>query len=127
MNTGQYPEPIPDTRGLAVAGDPNMMLFDWAAFVHRLICEYGADARMRVDAGYNNAELIVETAPPPRTKPEEGWTWLINATRWHYFRGGRSLCGRWGLFGSAKLEPDNHDSTDNCAECRRRIKKELTS
>ena len=25
----------------------------------------------------------------------EGWGWLSNAAKWHYFVGGKSLCGRW--------------------------------
>ena len=32
-------------------------------------------------------------------KLTEGWDWLLNSPAWHYFRGGKSLCHRWGRFG----------------------------
>ena len=28
---------------------------------------------------------------------KEGWAWLWNSQKWHYFRGGRSLCGKFLL------------------------------
>ncbi len=57
----------------------------------------------------------------------EGWTYMANAPRrWHYFRGGRALCGRWMMLKhpSEGYEVDNDDSPDNCAECKRRRAKE---
>lgn len=57
------------------------------------------------------------------TKEPEGWTWLGNSRKWHYFVGDRSLCRKWGLFATPKLQQGNDDSPDNCAECRRRLKK----
>lgn len=54
----------------------------------------------------------------------EGWTWLVNATKWHYFVDGRSLCGRWMTFVRAsELEPDTGPGPDDCRECRRRLDK----
>lgn len=50
----------------------------------------------------------------------EGWTWLFNATKWHYFVGNRSLCGRWINYGH-KREQGNNDSPDNCAACRKKL------
>jgi len=49
----------------------------------------------------------------------EGWAAPVNTRRWHYFRDGRSLCGRWGYFGSLWDQSLQYVSKD-CAECRRR-------
>jgi len=52
---------------------------------------------------------------------QEGWTWLINSRKWHYFVGPRSLCRRWALVGNPELEKGNDDSPDNCAACKRKL------
>jgi hypothetical protein len=41
--------------------------------------------------------------------------------RFHYFLAGttESLCGKHGLYTGPRKD-DNHDSADNCAECKRR-------
>ena len=56
---------------------------------------------------------------------KEGWNWLHNSRKWHYFGvDGRSLCGGFALFGSnADAETGNDDSKDNCAKCRRELAK----
>ena len=53
----------------------------------------------------------------------EGWTWLQNSKKWHYFVDNRSLCRKWGIFGSDELEQGKDDSPDNCAECQRQLAK----
>jgi hypothetical protein len=62
----------------------------------------------------------------------EGWKWLLNATKWHYFRAGRSLCGHWGLFTTpslGSLEPFDEVSSgpghDECVACWRKRAKEV--
>jgi hypothetical protein len=51
----------------------------------------------------------------------EGWHRLPFHTRkWHCFRNKRSLCRNFGLFGTEKLEQGNDNSSDNCAECKRK-------
>lgn len=58
-------------------------------------------------------------------KPEEGWSFLINyPKRWHYFRGGRSLCRRYMAFSLPHMEQGNDDSPDNCKACLTALKKE---
>ena len=57
-------------------------------------------------------------------KTKEGWTWLSNATKWHYFRNGQSLCKKYGIFGPGDLELGNNDSPDNCVQCRKILIKE---
>ena len=55
------------------------------------------------------------------TERLEGWTWLHNSPKWHYFRKGRSLCGRWGLFLVGEpMDPEDKDSPDNCKACWRK-------
>jgi len=49
----------------------------------------------------------------------EGWTWIIGSRKWHYFREGKSLCGKWGLLTEPHFEAGNDASPDNCAACRR--------
>jgi len=56
----------------------------------------------------------------------EGWNWIFNARKWHYFRDGRSLCGRWmTLTMPNDLETGNLNSPDNCKACVRKRKKEI--
>ncbi|TVM03001.1 MAG: hypothetical protein CV087_07590 [Candidatus Brocadia sp. WS118] len=52
---------------------------------------------------------------------QEGWTWLINSRKWHYFREGRSLCGKFLLLDDSDLELGNDSSPDNCAACRKKL------
>lgn len=54
---------------------------------------------------------------------KEGWGWLINSTKWHYFVDGRSLCRRWQILFPIKLERGNKDSPDNCKACRKILNK----
>lgn len=57
---------------------------------------------------------------------KEGWNYLVNSPKWHYFRAGRSLCKRWMTFGTnADAETGNNDSKDNCKACRTALEKEL--
>lgn len=55
-------------------------------------------------------------------KNKEGWTWLQNAKKWHYFVDGESLCGRYMLLAIPDLQQGNDDSPDNCVTCRRKLK-----
>ena len=59
------------------------------------------------------------------SKRSEGWGAVLQATKWHYFREGRSLCGRAMFFGRGdNLEQGNDHSPDNCAQCRKRLASE---
>ena len=54
---------------------------------------------------------------------KEGWTWIFNSPKWHYFADGRSLCGRWMLFGKGEnLELGSDNSPDNCKTCVKKLK-----
>jgi hypothetical protein len=58
--------------------------------------------------------------------PVEGWTYLYNSPKWHYFRAGRSLCCRWLYLGKGDdLDKREVDSPDNCAACAKRRKAEI--
>ena len=52
---------------------------------------------------------------------KEGWTWLLNAKKWHYFVDGRALCGKWMLFSTPELEQGNDNSPDNCVVCQKKL------
>jgi hypothetical protein len=54
-------------------------------------------------------------------KLTEGWKWLMNATKWHYFVDHESLCGRWMTFSMNDIEQGNDRSSDNCKMCRRKL------
>lgn len=56
-------------------------------------------------------------------KKEEGWTYLTNSRKWHYFIDGRSLCGKFLLLVIPELEQGNDNSPDNCMTCRRELEK----
>jgi len=53
---------------------------------------------------------------------KEGWTWLENSTKRHYFVQGRSLCKKWAYLREADLKQGDDDRADNCATCRRKLK-----
>jgi len=57
---------------------------------------------------------------------DEGWSWIYNSKRWHYFRNKVSLCKRWLLFvnPSEGYEEGNLNSPDNCKLCVKKLKKE---
>lgn len=54
---------------------------------------------------------------------KEGWGQLFNADtgcmtkKWHYFRKGLSLCGRYMYFGRMDLSTDLDTHPDNCKKC----------
>ena len=49
----------------------------------------------------------------------EGWSWLLNSRRDHYFVNGRSLCDKWGIIGYG----DCDDTSDQpCATCLKKLK-----
>lgn len=60
-------------------------------------------------------------------KLTEGWKWLVNAPKWHYFREGRSLCGRWLTFSNSGFEQGNLESPDNCKACVKKLEKEAAA
>ena len=56
---------------------------------------------------------------------KEGWGPALNSPKWHYFRGGRSLCQRYMIFNDSFLEKGNNNSPDNCKQCSKKINKEI--
>lgn len=52
------------------------------------------------------------------TKPKEGWKYIYTSGRRHYFRDGRSLCGKWGAIAQNGLEQGDNLHVTNCARCR---------
>lgn len=57
---------------------------------------------------------------------DEGWTWIHNSKKWHYFRNKKSLCNKYMLFYAPTdgYEGDI-DSPDNCAVCARKRAREV--
>jgi hypothetical protein len=54
-----------------------------------------------------------------------GWGFPGNSRKAHYFgTDGMALCHRWGLF-RGSLDDTNHESPENCAECKRRRKRSV--
>jgi hypothetical protein len=55
--------------------------------------------------------------------PTEGWAYLHNSPKWHYFtEDGKSLCGRWMTFGNDR-EVGKDNSPDNCKACITKLQK----
>ena len=56
---------------------------------------------------------------------KEGWGTIFNVTthtmtkKWHYFRKGRSLCGKYMHLGKLDLETGQDEHPDNCKRCMR--------
>ena len=63
--------------------------------------------------------MIAELKPDIK----EGWGWLFNADKWHYFRDGQSLCRKWALLSASALEQGNNNSPTNCLACRKVLDK----
>lgn len=54
---------------------------------------------------------------------QEGWWFALNARKAHFYDEGKvtSICGKQMTLGRRLgTENSNHDSADNCAECKRR-------
>jgi hypothetical protein len=71
---------------------------------------------------------MVQNARPDNAQPymREGWTWLMNSRKWHYFTSARnqSLCGGFMLLVlPEELQQGNDSSPDNCKACARKILK----
>jgi len=58
----------------------------------------------------------------PKTENKEGWMWLSNTVKWHYFikPGLVSLCEKW-IAAPTELQQGNDDSPDNCKACMRKL------
>ena len=54
----------------------------------------------------------------------EGWAWLYVSPIWHYFRNGKSLCGKWKLR-SDYLDPDERRRGSDCKKCAQKRAEEL--
>lgn len=59
--------------------------------------------------------------------PEEGWTWLHNSTRDHYFRDMKSLCGKWAVLCHPREKYDLTQgvSFSRCLACERALQHAL--
>lgn len=69
---------------------------------------------------------LMTSREPVEEKHNEGWNWIYNSPKWHYFVDGKSLCKRWMLFSTPKnLEQGNNNSPDNCKLCRKTLEKRL--
>ena len=51
----------------------------------------------------------------------EGWSWIGASTLAHYFRNGRSLCGRWTNYSQELVGMGTHRP---CHECKATITRE---
>jgi hypothetical protein len=57
------------------------------------------------------------------TRKKEGWSWLFNSGRCHYFVCGRSLCGRVGILGYGDCDDQPPSGYSPCATCMKELKK----
>lgn len=53
----------------------------------------------------------------------EGWGKPFNSRKFHYFRNGRSLCGKW-FFLSKDLERGKEEHPENCRTCANKLFRE---
>ena len=52
---------------------------------------------------------------------KEGWEYKYKSPKWHYFKNGQSICGKWMYLGD-DLEKGNNNSPDNCKSCIKKLK-----
>lgn len=52
-------------------------------------------------------------------KLTEGWGYMSNAVKGHYFKSNRSLCGRWIFFGELDAD-DGVARQSDCLSCRKK-------
>lgn len=58
----------------------------------------------------------------PSAARTEGWGFITNSRKWHYYTtDGRSLCRKYMKWSMADLDQSGDNSPDNCAECRRKL------
>lgn len=76
-----------------------------------------------VAIGLDKLEEVIKSLEGSMSdKPKrEGWAWLDNTTKRHYFVDGRSLCCKWGYFG--ELTPGTDYYPQNCTVCRKKLYK----
>ena len=55
---------------------------------------------------------------------KEGWCWLVNSDRCHYFVNGKSLCGKWGILGYGDCD-DSPIGNPPCTTCRKKLEKRM--
>lgn len=77
---------------------------------------------MASDEPAGGVAVRVETTVGPDSRVE-GWTWVRNSRKWHYYRECRAICGGMMMFchPSEGYELGNDDSEDNCAACKRKL------
>lgn len=54
-------------------------------------------------------------------EPIEGWGWPLFAAKPHYFRDGRSLCGKWTFGYRTDLTSGRGRGEFDCAQCQRKL------
>lgn len=69
-------------------------------------------------AAFKDEVIEPEPEPPKPEEVKEGWVWLPNTKKVHYYVDGRSLCGKWAYLG--RDYEAWSDSQDHCAECKKR-------
>ena len=52
----------------------------------------------------------------------EGWAFPALARKFHYFKEGRSLCGKWFFLGDL-ITDTGTDSMRDCKPCQRKVKR----
>lgn len=65
----------------------------------------------------NGFEVITKKRRP--SNPKKGWGFPWNSKKAHYFREGRSLCGKWGYFGA--LHDDESYPDIRCQACAKKL------
>lgn len=102
-----------------------------AIFLLSYCAPYADEVRETKDKGWvdvcqwvidNYARFKDKLGPIP-VKPTEGWMYLHNSPKWHYFRDKKSLCKRWMCFGQ-DFADGNDNSPDNCKACMKARAKE---
>lgn len=72
--------------------------------------------------GFTDKPQVASNEPAGSDKKPEGWSWLINSRKDHYFVSGRSLCGRWMRLSNSDLSDSSSNKCERCAQLAERRK-----
>lgn len=92
---------------------------EWNRRAMGLVDDYGDEVKTPpADCKFSCGQLPYE-APAGGTK-KEGWSWLFNSSRCHYFVSGKSLCGKWAVLGYGDCD-DSPSGNRPCATCMKKL------
>jgi hypothetical protein len=69
--------------------------------------------------------VMTQARQSETAEDKQGWAWLTNSSKPHYFIDRLSICGKWMAPGVNEFndDPSFDNSPDNCAACVKKVAK----